>query len=276
MIILRKYQQELIDNIRLEMTKYKHILVQSPTGSGKTVIFSYIAKNVSEKNKKVLILTDRIELLLQSEGSINRFGLPVYTITAGERSYNRGYNVYIAMSQTFRRRVSQQYWIDFLKQIDLIIIDETHKQEFNYIFDIDFVRDKYLLGFTATPVRSGKMRQLGLNYDKIVVGPTVPELIKLGYLSEAVYYLDQSIDLSEVPVDYAKGDYQTGAMYKIYNRPELYAGVVENWERHAIGSRTLVFCVNIEHAIRTTLEFRKAGYLAKFLVSVPAKPKIPK
>ena len=76
MIKLREYQSEAIKQIQCKFAKgVKHILLTAPTGSGKTVIFSDIAKKVSLKNNKVLILTNRTELLTQAGGSINRIGI---------------------------------------------------------------------------------------------------------------------------------------------------------------------------------------------------------
>jgi len=176
MITLRPYQTKCIEDIRNEFTKgNKHLIIQAPTGSGKTVIFSSLAKSVSEKGNKVLILTDRAELLTQAGGSIKRTGLNSFYIMAGCKVVSNAFNSYIAMSQTLRRRVNDKYWIEFLEHIDLLIIDECHKTEFDYIFEL--FKDKYILGFTATPKRSGKMRQLGLDYDKIIPTVSVKELI---------------------------------------------------------------------------------------------------
>jgi len=68
-----------------------------------------------------------------------------------------------------------------LDEIDIVIIDEAHIQEFNYIFQSGLLDNKMVLGFTATPSRSGKMRQLGLDYERMVRGPQVKELVSKGF-----------------------------------------------------------------------------------------------
>ena len=128
---LRPYQQKAKEDIRSAFSQgKKHVILQAPTGSGKTVIFSSIAKDIASKNNKVLILTNRAELLLQAGGSIKKVGLNSFYIQAGSRYVSNSFNSYIAMSQTLRRRVKEKYWIEFLKTIDLFIIDEAHIQEF--------------------------------------------------------------------------------------------------------------------------------------------------
>lgn len=276
LLTLRPYQQKAIDDIRFEFSKRnKHLLLQAPTGSGKTVVFSSIAKSISEKNNKVLILTDRIELLMQAGGSINKTGLSSFYIQAGCKVVSDSFNCYVAMSQTLRKRINDEYWLTFLRDINLLIIDECHKQEFNWIFtDIDIFKDKYIIGFTATPKRSGKMRQLGLDYDKIIQTVTVRWLIDNGYLVNDDYYGIQSPDMSDVEIDRIKGDYKESQMFKKFDSPQLYGGVVNNWLDIVPGTKTLIFCVNIEHCIRTAIEFQKNGIDARFIVSNISQPKI--
>ncbi len=61
-MILRNYQQKAIEQMRERIaTGQNRLILCSPTGSGKTVIFSHLAKSALEKGKKVLIVTDRID-----------------------------------------------------------------------------------------------------------------------------------------------------------------------------------------------------------------------
>ena len=165
-------------------------------------------------------------------------------------------------------------WI--LKDIDLIIIDECHRQDFNYIFSVPGISDKKVIGVTATPQRSGKMRQLGLDYESIITTVSVQQLINRGYLVSDDYFGLTGADLNKIKIDKMKGDFSESDMFSRFNSPKLYAGVVDNWEQHARNSKTLIFCVNIEHVIHTTEEFQKRGYDARFVVSKMSNPKAPK
>ena len=277
MIKLRKYQQNGVDSIRTFLSNGgKKAIVQAPTGGGKTVIFSYIAENAIKKKRRVLILTDRSELLMQANGSLSNFGLSPSLIVAGTKYINFDSNVYIAMMQTLKNRLKKKIWLNWLKNhIDLIIIDECHLQTVNYLFESGLIDDKIVLGFSATPKRTGKMRQLAFDYEKIIPTVTVKELIDQDYLVGDDYSGVGGANLSNIKYDAMKGDYSEKDMFQQFNTPTLYAGVVKNWKEICPNTKTLVFCVNIEHVIHTCEEFQKNGIDARFLVSGMSTPKEP-
>lgn len=278
MITLRPYQQEAVDAIRDRFREgKKHLIVCAPTGAGKTVIFSYLTQAAKNRNNKVLILTDRMELLTQADGSLTNFGVTAQTITAGTNFIEYERNVYIGMLQTLRNRVKNKLWRRWIdRDIDLIIIDEAHSQNSNYIHESGLLESKHVLGFTATPMRRGKQRQLGLDYDDIVNTVTVSDLINQGYLVPDDYFGVQSVDVKDLKYDSMKGDYSESQMFDKFNSAKLYSGVVKNWKKHAIDTKTICFCVNIPHVIKTVKEFQKNGIDARFVVSGMSEPKQPK
>lgn len=272
MIHLYDYQYDAVSQIRAAMEKeYRNILVQSPTGSGKTVIFSHIVAAMKKKGKRALIITDRVELLFETGGTLQQFGLKPFHILAGQMvEPSMQYQVYVAMSQTLRRRIGT--WPMFWRSFDLVIMDECHKQEFNPYFENNCF-DCHILGFSATPVRSGKMRQLSEDYEIMIEGLQVPELIKRGKLVKDNYYGVESVALDHAKYN-SEGDYSENWLYERFNKTELYAGVVENWQKICPDTVTLVFCVNIQHTIQTCKAFNDAGIKAKFLVSDVSKPQL--
>lgn len=181
------------------------------------------------------------------------------------------------MSQTLRNRLKLPVWRNFiLKDIGLIIIDEAHKQEFNWIFKDDFLKNKFVLGFTATPTRSGKMVQLGLQYDTIIRGKPIKWLIKKGYLLNCDIYDCGAPDMSKVAINSAKGDYSETSMFKKYDNAKLYKGLVKNYLRLCKGQKMMVFCCNVEHAIKTAKQLNKAGVNVKFVSSKKTAPREPR
>ena len=277
MIELRPYQQETIEGIQNEfLSVKKHILVTAPTGSGKTIIFSFLTKKTIERNKKVCIFTNRTELLSQSGGSLNNIGVKPFLISAGSNYVSKDASVFVAMAQTVKRRIDQKYWLDFFKTIDLFIIDEVHLQDFNFLFESGILDEKFVLGFTATARRTGKQRQLGIDFESVVSTITIKELIEMGFLVRDDYYGCSIPDLSKVGYDKMKGDYKEKDLFNSFNSKKLYAGVIRNWQNICPNTKTLVFCCNVEHSIRTCREFNEAGIKAKFLVSPVSKPKYPK
>ena len=270
-IQLYPYQSDLISQVRNELAKgKKHILVQSPTGSGKTVMFSYIVKEMERKNKRALIITDRVELLFETGGTLQQFHLHPFKIMAGQMvEPPLTHQVYIAMSQTLRLRIGK--WNRFFKSFDVVILDECHKQEFNPYFENDCFNGAIILGFSATPQRMGKQRQLAKDYEILIQGLQVPELIKLKKLVPDRYFGIAGVNVKGVKLN-SFGDYQESGMYERFNKRELYSGVVENWIRNTPETVTLGFCVNIQHVINTCKAFNEAGITAKFLVSDVAVP----
>ena len=112
---LRPYQTNAIEQVRAcILTGAKKILLCAPTGAGKTVIFSDITRSAVKKGSRVLIVTHREQLLLQSCSSIERFGVESCTLTADEKTPPSG-DVCIAMIETIKRRAKKEEYITFLR-----------------------------------------------------------------------------------------------------------------------------------------------------------------
>lgn len=83
---LYPYQSEAVTKIfnrLVELPPNANLLFQLPTGGGKTIIFSEIAKRYIEKyNRKVLILTHRIELGKQTSEVLKDAGISNKVITS--------------------------------------------------------------------------------------------------------------------------------------------------------------------------------------------------
>lgn len=265
---LRPYQDQLIASLKDGwVNDGKRGLLQLPTGGGKTVIFSYVAMNTSKKGNRVLIISHRTELLTQAGGTLREFGLDPYLITADTKVI-RDASVYVAMVNTLKNRLKHDDWNEWLKSISLIIIDECHRSDFAWINP-----KCHKMGVTATPKRSGKMPQLSDEYDFMVLGPDVQEMINMGFLLPDRYY-GVPVDISGVGYG-SDGDYNTSEMFGRYNSTPIYKGVIDNWVKYANNTTTICFCCNIQHCIQTTKELNEAGIKAKFLVSDVSKPKKP-
>lgn len=277
MITLRPYQQTAVNDAieALNGSERKSIIVEMPTGGGKTIVFSYIISRAEAKGSKTLVLTDRDELLRGTGSALEQFGSHPSYITAGRRHPPVEGRTFVAMAQTLKKRISKAHWLKWLNSIDLVIIDEIHKQEFNKFFQYDIFKGKTIIGFSATPKRGGKQRQLGADFDSIVHTLTVTELIDLGYLMPDMYFgFKDAPDMRGVAKNVA-GDYSENAMFKRYDTPKLYGGAIKMYKEHVPGTITLVFCANIIHCVRTAKEFCKAGIDAKFLCSGMSKPNPP-
>ena len=271
-IQLRPYQQKFISDISEAMRMFKHCLCQAQGGFGKTYCFSYLAVKTSAKGNNILILSNRSELLLQSGGSLCNMGAEVEYISPKHRKVPTG-RIVVAMAQTLRMRYEKPEWGEYLKSVDLLIIDEAHYNEFNFILECGIFDKKWVLGFTATPKRSGKMKQMGLDYECIVLGTKTDELIRLGNLVPARYFTLDAPDLSKVEIDPKDGDYSSRGLQNVYDTPERYNGLVSEYKRLTPNTSAVCFCSNQLHAIRTCMELNEAGISAKYLISGIAKGK---
>lgn len=261
--MLRPYQIQLIDRLRGELIDGKNRLIaQLPTGAGKTFTFCAIIKSALDKGSKVLVLTDRIELLSQAGGSLESFGLYPENIESGKHPelYK---NLYVAMVETLNRRVNNLDYIKFLDELDLIIIDECHIRNFTKIFD--HIRPQTtVLGFTATPSREGREKHLSKEYQRIIEGVSISYLIENKFLSKP-HYFGVKADLSKVKTK--MGDYDQNQVAEMFTEQKLYVGVVENYKRLTPGKKGIVFSSNISNSIEVCNEFVQNGYDAKHLDS---------
>ncbi len=95
MISLRPYQQIAIQNLRQAYADgHKKVILCAPTGAGKTVMFSAIAQGALQKGKRVMILTDRGELLWQAGGALNNLAIVPELITAETTRVNSSQRIF--------------------------------------------------------------------------------------------------------------------------------------------------------------------------------------
>lgn len=254
MITLRDYQDELASKIRNAFrTGKKAPMAVAPTGAGKTVLFSYIARGASEKGNSVMILLHRQELVDQTCRTLRTFGVDHGVIAAG-RSPDRTHLVQVASVQTLLRRL--QYY-----KPGLIIIDECHHAVAgSWRKIIAAYPNARILGTTATPERvDGK--GLGEVFDDLIMGPEVSWLIEQGHLSKPLYYAPpQAADLSHLRV--ARGDFDQRDVAKAMDNKAITGDAVDHYAKLCRGVPAVAFCASVAHAEHVATEFESAGFRA--------------
>lgn len=253
-IILREYQKTAINMLKSGFSKHKRQVLCAPTGSGKTVIFAQMVYLSASNGTSTLVLTHRIELFEQTFKAIDRLGVPIQRVEAKTKNLDSGAMVTVAMVETIERRIKKGFAIE----PKLIIIDEAHFGNFTKI--IKYFENSFIIGVTATPI--GK--HFHSIYTQIVETITLSDLIKQKYLCDYKGYQMQD-DFSEVKK--SKGEFEEASLFEHYDKPELYAGVVEKYVEKANSKKTLVFCCNIEHSYNTTQAFTEKGIKAKCITS---------
>lgn len=263
MIELREYQNTLISEARLALSRHKHIIVQSPTGSGKGVLIGSMA---SMSRYRVLILAHSEEILEQDAEHVRKWGMPCIEVYA--KTSKKPVNGHCAMmAQTLRQRLKKDDWAEWFYSFGFIIIDECHRAEFDFVFEQPGMDCTFVVGLSASPARYGQMRQLGLDYGAVVVGPQVKELIDLGYLCRCRLFSLDAPSMDDVEWSSGRGDYNLGQMAAKFKSRARYVGAVENYKRICPGEKTLVFCCSSEQTIELTKAFCEAGIEARYCLS---------
>ena len=262
---LREYQQSLISESRQAMAKHKHIIVQSPTGSGKGVLIGSMASMAISKHNRVLILAHSEEILKQDAGHARKWGVDAAEVYAKTRKMPEN-DCCCMMVQTLRQRIKKDWWRLWFDEFKFLILDESHRSEFDIIFE--YVNPKvYVVGLSASPARYGQMRQLGMDYGAVVVGPQVKELIDLGYLCRCRLFSLDAPSMEDVEWSSGRGDYNLGQMAAKFKSRARYVGAVDNYKRICPGEKTLVFCCSSEQTIELTKAFCEAGIEARYCLS---------
>lgn len=264
-IKLRPYQEKAVGEIREALCKYRRVLFCAPCGMGKTVCFSYIAKESQKFNRKVLIVSNRSEILMQNGGALQGFGLDVDYISPKHKSVPTK-NVAVGMAQTLKRRVDNTEWLDYLREVDILITDECHCCEMDFLYSL--VRDDcWVLGASATPCRRSHQAQLGYFFRALVVSVTVKELQEQGYLSKSHHYSIVAPSLDGLNIDSGTGDYNRKQLAQRFESRKIYTGIVKEYLRLTPHKKAICFCVSSSQAIEMTKEFEANGVSARYILS---------
>lgn len=254
MISLRPYQTALVDQTRKSLQSGKRsTLLVSPCGSGKTVMFSYFAQRVTQRGKRTLILAHRDELIDQISDTLRLFNVNHSFIAAG-RDYVAGSHVHVGSVFTVAKRLGK------IHAPDIIIIDEAHHARastWEKIFET--FPKAWRIGVTASPQRlSGEA--LGDIFDEMILGPTIPELVKLGHLAPYKLYVPSTINTDNIQT--RAEDFARDELEALADRSTITGEAVKEYAKFANRKRAIAFCVSVAHAQHVAERFQLAGYTA--------------
>jgi len=257
---LYHFQEKTVQSIVEELEKNGknfNLLFQLPTGGGKTVIFSEITRQFIEKTKeKVLILTHRIELSVQTSKQLNAIGVNNKIINSDVKTIpdQNEYSCFIAMVETLNNRLNEDE--NFIEGVGLVIVDEAHYNSFRKIFQ--FYEGGNILGVTATPLSSNKALPLNDNYNKLIVGESISSLIEGGYLADAETYT-YDVNLHGLKIG-SNGDFTVNSSDQVYGNFFMQEKLLFAYEEVAVGNKTLIFNSGIDTSLRVDETFKNRGY----------------
>ncbi|ABQ05871.1 MULTISPECIES: DEAD/DEAH box helicase [Flavobacterium] len=257
---LYAYQKGDIDAIfdRLDNAPPKHhLLYQLPTGGGKTVIFSEIVRRyLSNNDKKVVVLTHRIELCKQTSKMLKGFGVSNKIINSKVKELpdQNDYSCFVAMVETLKNRINDEKL--HLDNIGLVIIDEAHYNSFRKL--LNSFKNAFILGVTATPLSSNIKLPMHQSYDELIVGDTIGSLIDKGFLARATTY-SYDVGLTSLKVG-INGDYTVKSSDDLYTNSMMQEKLLHAYTERSLGKKTLIFNNGIHTSLYVYDTFREAGY----------------
>lgn len=261
---LLSYQQKIIPSVRRAMAKNMGALMVMPTGSGKTVVSTHIAKLAHDKGKRVLVLVHSIELLYQMSEALLKWGVHHGRIESSS-TIEPHHRVQVAMVATLAARLSK-----CSLRFDLCIIDEAHHVVPGTLYErvCLAVGNPKVLGVTATPCRIDNKplgRKYGGMFDEMVLGPSVIDLIDMGRLVEPVIHAPPMPDELRQYVERNKniaGDYKISALDELMGMSgsAILGDYVSHYRKVRDRSPAILFAPSVMSAENAANKFKASGY----------------
>jgi superfamily II DNA or RNA helicase len=235
----------------------KRLCVTSPTGSGKTRMFTDMIEWAVENKRPVALYTQRRMLYDQTCRVLEKAGVRFGKRASGH-SQNLFLDVQMCMSQTELSRVYKQESRG-LHKAAIVLIDELHQHcgpTFKRIVDDHVSAGATVIGYTATPLDID-------GYDELLVAGTMSECLRIGALVRPETYAPDEPDLRHIR-NYVVGKELTESQnVKSIMRPGVFARVFEAWKKHNPDGRpTLLFGPDVAGSLFFAQEFWKNGISA--------------
>ena len=255
MLTLRPYQTDLISKARASLRQgCKRLLLQCPTGAGKTVLVAHMLATAAQKGKRAWFCVHRKELLEQAvQTFVDAADIHTGIVAAGYPS-DPSAPVQVCSVGSLKRRMAK------LQPPDLLVWDECHHvPSASWAAVSSALPNAHQLGLTATPQRlDGK--GLAAHFDQLLLGPTVADLIAQGYLSPYRLFAPGAFDTSQIHK--VAGDFNKAEVATAMGASTVVGDAVHTYQQHADHGRALVFVWSLEASRALAAAFSAAGISA--------------
>lgn len=302
---LYKHQEDAIENLQTKIIKtnknpFAGLLVL-PTGGGKTLTAAYwLAKNFLDKDKKILWIAHRHELLEQAKATFHE-RLAYKDIFSSKTSFNYRIisgihdkpvnikatdDIIISSKDSLNAGFDHLYknWLKGNEEIFLVIDEAHHATAKTYRKLIKNLKEKVkqfrMIGLTATPFRTADNEQgllAKVFSDNIIYKVDLRTLISRGILSEPIFEevntdFDMTKFLSEEQLDNLNYfDIDTigkGTAKTIAENDARNWVIVNRYQKNKNKyKQTIVFALNQDNAIALKKLFAEAGVKADYVLS---------
>lgn len=272
-IRLYDYQLEIKLQIEASFETHQSVMVQMPTGTGKTVLLASIVKDEERRVERpcVWIVAHRRELVEQIENTLVK-------MLEKEKVQTVVKNV---AAQVSSLKVMSIQWLshhyqELDEQPTLIVIDEAHHAVAKTYEEVmNAYPNAKKLGVTATPCRLTKRGFTDL-FEVLLCSHSIPKFIKEGYLSDFDYISLNPNSEDQKKIDglekrAADGDYNIAEMQEVLDCKPSIGRLYQTIKDFASGKKGIVYAINIEHAEHIAEYYREQG-----LAAVAISSKTPK
>ena len=258
-IKLFDYQEDMKERIEKALRLYRSVMVQMPTGTGKTYLLTAAIDSFVKANPdtKVWIVAHRRELVSQIEETIKRF----YSYSSSKNKSLLG--SVKAMSIQWLSR----HYDEIEEEPGMIVIDEAHHalaKTYKEMWE-RFPKAKFL-GLTATPCRLNGKGFMDL-FDVLVQSWNIPEFISKGRLATYDFVSIKSDGVTQRLIDSlqkrgADGDYQNKEMDMLLNKRPSIERLYQSFEEYGKDRKGIVYAINISHAKKIMELYQEHGIKA--------------
>lgn len=246
-------QLEIVNEVREAFRTHQTVILQSPTGSGKSRMGAYMAASAMAKGSTVLFDVPMKELRKQIGQTFRDVGIEHSYIASGFQ-YNPFSRCWISTTPTIQGR------LDRVPQIKFALIDEGHQGGAGRDRLKEWLRahGAKILILTATPERlDGK--PVDAECDCLIMGKSIEWLIDNKRLGDYRLFTPNQPDLSSLRRT-SSGEYnETDAASFMESQSVITGDAVRHYQSLAMGKRNVSYCVSVKHSQMVTQAFRNAG-----------------
>lgn len=254
-IVLRDYQEKALAAVLAAKDRGLHrVMVVMATGCGKTTVFASLVDEFERTYAAPsLVIAHRHELLVQAASRIASFAPRLQVgIEGGDRNAPYECQAVVAGVQSIGRPDTKR--LDWFHP-GLMIIDEGHHAPADS-YQIAMRRfgaydgTCFTLAVTATDHRMDNKPlhgEAGAIFEDVVFRFGLRDAVREGWLVDLRgFRVATDVDLSGIKS--VGGDYNQGQLARAVNTQERNYVAFRHWREIAAERRTIIFCVDVQHA----------------------------
>ena len=267
-IKLFDYQEDMKERIEKAFESHQSVMVQMPTGTGKTILLAEVVKSekLKGKNPCVWIVVHRRELVEQIKETLaKQLDSSLFTLPSSLKQLDSSlFTLPSSLIKVFSIQWLSKHYHELEEKPSLIIIDEAHHAVAKTYKEVmDAYPEAKKLGLTATPCRLTKRGFTDL-FDVLLQSWSVKKFIADGWLSLYDYMSirEDSEDwrlVNSLKKRGADGDFSLREMSEKLNVQPSIERLCDTVMRYAANKKGITYAIDIAHAERIAQYYREHG-----------------